>query len=306
MTWTDTNREIDALVSLMDEPNDEVYDEIRRKIIGHGIEALPHLEEAWLHTFSGIHSKRLEMTIEEIKYHNLISLVLQWLDDSTRAPSDLIHLIAAYINENYQRDELQTWIDGIHRDCWLELNESLTALEKVKVLNHVFYQVHQLSALLPHEQTFEGFFFDFVRNNKAGNPMVMGILYMSIAQRLNLRMSGVNLPDQFVLAYLDNTEEFASTNQNENTQPHIHFYINPANQGAVFTKNEISAYLKHLDLEKSAHFYQPCSRKTMAANYLMEVHLGLREENRNTKAEYLLSLVKLLGETSRELGGFRS
>ncbi len=305
MSLTDSNREIDALVSLMDEPNDEVYDEIRKKIIGHGVEAIPHLEEAWLHTFSGTHSKRLESTIEEIKFHNTISLVLHWLDDRTLAPSELIHHIASYVNAHYQRDELQVWIEGVYRDCWLELNESLTALEKVKVLNHVIYQVHQLSSFLPHEQTLEGYFFDFLRNNKTGNPLVTGILYMSIAQRLNLRVSGIQLPHQFVLAYLDDDDRYDPANPKEAVQPHILFYINPANEGAVFTKNEISAYLKHLGLEKSAHFYEPCSRKTMAINYLTEVQEKLKEENRNTKAAYLQNLIQLLGETSAESGGFR-
>jgi len=297
MAWTENNREIDALVSLMDEPNDEIFAEIRTKVISHGTKAIPILEEAWLHTFSGLHSKRLELAIEEIKFHETISEIFNWLDDKTSELTKLIHVISSYLNEHYNTEDQQKWINQLYRDCWLELNKSLTALEKIKVINHVFYKVYDFKNFLPDQNQFEGFFFDYMQHNKKGNAMLIGMLYLTIAQRLKLPLSGVNLPNQFVLAYTEKEsieEENISEKVNEKD---ILFYINPSNEGAVFTKREIKGYLKHLEINEKEEHFLPCTRKIMCLRYLSEINDGLIAENRTLKAQYIRSLIQILNET---------
>jgi regulator of sirC expression with transglutaminase-like and TPR domain len=302
MTWTDNHREIDALVSLMDEPNDEIFAEIRTKVISHGSKAIPVLEEAWLHTFSGLHSKRLELAIEEIKFHETVSGVFNWLDDNTSETADLIHIISYYINEHYQTEHQQKWINQLYRDCWLELNKSLTALERIKVINHVFYQVYGLKNFLPDQNQFEAFFFDHMQHHKKGNALLIGLLYLTIAQRLKLPLSGINLPSQFVLAYtssegLDMEAENEKTKQND-----VLFYINPSNEGAIFTKNEIKGYLNHLEISEKAEHFLPCTRRILCLRYLSEIHEGLTHENRTLKAKYIQSLIQILSEAPDQTG----
>lgn len=302
MKSTENNREIDALVSLMDEPNDDIYTEVRKKIISHGTQAIPVLEEAWLHTFNAPHSQRLENTIEEIKFHKTVGDIFDWLDNPMTHPTEFIHIISAYLNEHYQTETQQKWINMIYRDTWLELNESLTALEKVNIMNHVFYKVYKLNNFLPDQNQFEGFFFDFLQHNKKGNALLLGLLYLTIAQKLKLPLSGINLPNQFVLAYLDREEPAVNINKKDLKQEDILFYINPSNLGALFTQKEITGYLKHIGVERKKEHYLPCNRKELCVRFLEEIYDGLIAENRSTKAQYIQSLIQILNQTPDETG----
>ncbi len=56
-------KELDALVSLIDEPNEDMFIEIRKKVLSYGSLAIPVLEEAWVNTLGDHDSKRIESII---------------------------------------------------------------------------------------------------------------------------------------------------------------------------------------------------------------------------------------------------
>ena len=47
MIKVDEIKELDALVSLIDEPNEDMFSQIRNKVLAYGNQAIPVLEEAW-------------------------------------------------------------------------------------------------------------------------------------------------------------------------------------------------------------------------------------------------------------------
>ncbi|RLD83036.1 MAG: hypothetical protein DRJ02_13390, partial [Bacteroidetes bacterium] len=72
--------ELDALISLIDEPDREMYLTIREKISGYGKEAIPRLEEAWLHSENPESAERLEHIIDEIRFNDLYHELKSWAD----------------------------------------------------------------------------------------------------------------------------------------------------------------------------------------------------------------------------------
>ncbi|MBU2553862.1 MAG: transglutaminase-like domain-containing protein [Bacteroidetes bacterium] len=294
MKETENLNQLKALVSLMDEPIDEIFTEIQSKIISFGTEAIPVLQDAWLNTFVTDQSQRLESTIEEIRFNNLTSLILNWLETHDTPSTNLLHIAAEYVNENYDHLLHQKWLDSIHRDCWLEINDDLTPLEKINVLNHIIYQVHEINSFLPNQNQLLGFFPDYIRNTKKGNALAIGFIYLTLAQKLKIPLYGINLPNQFILAFLDKPLINAPEKPLEVVQNNILFYINPSNSGAVFTKREITNYLSHQGIKAAESHYLPCTRKTMARIFFSELHQCLLEENRNTKGTRVLDLIQLI------------
>jgi regulator of sirC expression with transglutaminase-like and TPR domain len=63
---------------------------------------------------------------------------------------------------------------------------------------------------------------------------------------------GVNLPQHFILAYLD--ESLQSEFENG-----ILFYINAFNKGFIFGRRDVDMFLKQLNLKFDKQFYEPCS-----------------------------------------------
>ena len=44
-----------------------------------------------------------------------------------------------------QEEMIQRQLDKMRKDAWLEMNDDLTAMEQVKVLNKIFFDIHGFS-----------------------------------------------------------------------------------------------------------------------------------------------------------------
>jgi regulator of sirC expression with transglutaminase-like and TPR domain len=93
-----------------------------------------------------------------------------------------------------------------------------------------------------------------VLESRKGNPLSRAIIYLTLCQKLNLTVYGVNLPQHFVMVYIDELI-FSSENKEDN----IMFYINPFSKGAIFSKREIDIFLNQLSIEPQKSFFLPCS-----------------------------------------------
>lgn len=51
-------------------------------------------------------------------------------------------LVARYRYPELEEHRIKSKLAAIRQDIWLELNDNLTAFEKVRVFNHILFQVH--------------------------------------------------------------------------------------------------------------------------------------------------------------------
>ena len=125
----------------------------------------------------------------------------------------------------------------LKRNVWLELNEELTALEQVRILNHILYDVEHFTNAKSGQPDPSQALLGEVMSERKGNPLGLGILYLSLAQDLNLPIHGVNLPNHFILCYCDEHHVHHEFNAPDNQTPGgVLFYINPFSQGRSSTK----------------------------------------------------------------------
>lgn len=64
-------KELNALIHLLDDPDEGIYSEIKSKFVSLGPPAIPHLESAWEHTYDIIMQKRIEHIIHFIQFQRL-------------------------------------------------------------------------------------------------------------------------------------------------------------------------------------------------------------------------------------------
>ncbi len=72
------NKELEALMNLLDEPNEDIFQAIRDRIFAHGKEAVPVLESAWENTFDPLIQHRIEDLIHLIQFENLKKEMHEW------------------------------------------------------------------------------------------------------------------------------------------------------------------------------------------------------------------------------------
>jgi len=246
-------KQIQALVKLLDDPDEQIYQQVSEQLKGQGYDVIPKLEKAWEQSFNEKIQNRLENLIQEIQLNSAASNLERWASHGEQNLFEGAFLLAKHQYPELNFEYYHKKLEEIKKDIWLELNENLTALEKVRIINHVFFKVYGFSSNAANFYAPQNNYINHVLETKKGNPITLSILYASLAQKLDIPIYGVNLPKNFIVAYKN---EFA---QKEDPQNQVLFYVNPFNKGAILGKKEIDYFIKQQALKPRKEYYLPCS-----------------------------------------------
>jgi regulator of sirC expression with transglutaminase-like and TPR domain len=253
---------IKALISLLEDTDDEIYSVVSQKLIELGSDIIPRLEKTWETSTNTNLQEHIENIIQEIQFQQIYNELRNW---DLMNGTDLLkgaYIVAKYQYPELKYDAIYETVEKIRNDVWLELNEQLTALEKVKIINQIFYNTHKFSGNFSNYYSPQNYFINHVLETRKGNPVSLGIIYITIAHWLNLPIYGVNLPKNFILAYKD---LYSESNDN------ILFYINPYNKGSVLGKGEIDNFLKQQNIKPDSSYYQPCSNVDIIERLILNI-----------------------------------
>ena len=290
-----TKNEIKALISLLDDHDQEVQEHIQDKLLTLGTEVIPLLEDAWGSSFDAILQERIEEIIHKIQFEVLVDEVNDW---AINASDDLLEgaiLIAKYQYPDLSIDKIEKEIERLKRDAWLELNDNHTALEKVRVLNKVIFGMHNFSGNTINFHAPQNSYINTVLETRKGNPLLLCVIYAVIAKQLDLPIYGVNLPEHFVLAYKNDKKD--AKIKLPGASKDVLFYINPFSKGTVFDKKEIDSFLKKLKIEPKNFFYETCTNVDIIKRLLRNLIFSYDKLGHNEKSKELTHMLKELGKT---------
>ncbi len=287
-------KEIKALISLLDDPDEAVFDQISMKFLSLGQEVIPVLEDAWEYSFDTLIQNRIENIIHQIQFDIIKDSLREWVHPDQQNLLEGTLIIAKYQYPDIDIAKIKKQIDQIKQDVWLELNENLTALEKVKIINHILFDVHNFSGNTSNYHAPQNSYINNVLESKKGNPLLLSIIYTIIAQSLDIPIYGVNLPEHFILCYVD-AEHMGVPSAEGNEGSNVLFYINPFSKGAVFGQKEIEAFLKQLKLEPLPLFYEPCSNLEIIKRLLRNLISSYEKLGYPDKSKELKKLLQTLG-----------
>jgi regulator of sirC expression with transglutaminase-like and TPR domain len=284
------NRELNALVSLIDEPDQSMFDQVRNKIFAYGVDAVPLLEEAWDTTADGDVQKRIETIIHTIQFdHNFHQFNL-WRNTPAQDLLVGFILVAKYQYPELNEKTITDQVGQIIQDVWLEINNNLTPLEKVKIINHIFYDVHGFRGNKRDIQSPQNSYINSVLETRKANPISLSIIYMVVAQSLKIPIYGINLPQNFILAYLnDFVDDYSKV-----TRRQVQFYLNIFNNGAVFTQREVEMFLRQINLEQDDRYFLPCDNVTIIRRVMNNLIFSYENSGNPEKAAELKKLQEAL------------
>lgn len=251
----DRTREIEALLQLIDDPDLEVFATVEDRLLAYGANVIPNLEDLWENTISESVQERIEMIIHRIHFRDLKNEFINW----TAGECELLY--GALLVAKYQYPDLQTVtalqeIERIRRNIWLEMNSYMTPIEQVKIVESILYNYYKMrGGEIAYDQPNE-FMLHKVIESKKGNAITNGIIYLLMAELLDLPVKAINLPRQFVLGWFSHQALFGDNLSPDNAADQIAFFIDP-NSGAAFSKKDIELYLKRINLPVVASYFKP-------------------------------------------------
>jgi hypothetical protein len=285
------NKEISALLRLIDDPDDEVFDTVAEKLLHYGREIIPNLEQLWEVTIDESVQERIEHLIHRVHYQDLQQEFYEW---SHSKQPELLRgaiLVAKYQFPELNIPTILSQFDKIRRNIWLELNNYLTPLEQVNVFNSILYNYYKLQGHELTEREPKYFFINQVLESKQGNAFSIGVLYLALCELLDIHIFAVDLPRQFVFAYIDTLHNFFSPDD-EGVQQ-IQFYIDPTN-GMVYTQKDVNAYLRKINANDRDQYFVPLLATRVIYRMLEELSLCYRYRREEQKAEEIQELMRIV------------
>jgi regulator of sirC expression with transglutaminase-like and TPR domain len=274
-------KELKALVSLLDDNDEQVVSHVEDKIRSLGKEIIPFLEQEWENNFNPLVQQKIEGLIHDLQYELLKQRVMEWYESKDQDLLTGLWLIATYQYPDLEQQTLAQELEQIYYEAWLEFKPDLYPFDQVKILNGVLFNKLKFSANTKNFHSPGNSMINIVLETRKGNPISLCVIYMMVAQKLKLPVYGVNLPNLFVLIYKDE----AST-----------FYINAFNKGLIFSRQDIENYIHELRLPPQPSFFEPCSNLEIIRRVLRNLIMSFDKMGEHDKAEEVKELLLIIAD----------
>lgn len=286
-------REINALLRLLEDPDQSVYHSVSERILHYGNDILPKLESSWQICHDPLAMVRIETIMRQLHFNNVSNQFSEWFRGKKPELLQGALLLGQFFQQNTDDDSLRKLIKSMHQSCWLELNDYLTPLEQVNVINSIFYSNYKFNGLNSEHLEAIHFNMHHVADSRNGNVYSLGIIYQILCEMLDVPVYMVQLPRHTLLAYFNHEFEYPDITQS--ARPKIQFYID-ANSGILYSQNDVDAYIKKYKFNIEPHHFNPLSNTeiiTYSLQALQTVYEETDYEEKSREVEELLRAIKL-------------
>lgn len=275
------DKELKALVSLLDDEDDEVVAHVEDQIKSIGNQIIPFLEQEWENNFNPGIQRKIEDIIHNLQFDNLKDKLKDWKDSGGTNLLEGAWLVATYQYPDLELEYISKEIDQLYYDCWMNFQSELHPFDQVKTLNNVFFHKYRFSANTKNFHSPGNSMINVVLETKKGNPISLCIIYMLVAQKLDMPVYGVNLPNLFILTY--KTEE-------------LQFYINAFNKGLIFSRSDIDNYIAQLRVNADDIFFEPCSNIDVVKRILRNLIVSFEKVSEHQKSDEVKQLLNAIDD----------
>lgn len=285
----ENGKEINALVKLLDDPDQEVFEHVEGKLLEYGNEVVDFLENTWEHSLDALLQQRIENIVHKIQFNSVKEDLNLWYQSGAFDLMQGALVINRYQYPDLNEEKIVLQLEEIKREIWLGLQYEMSSIEKVKLINHIFYNVYGFGGNTKNHLDPQNSFISQVMESKKGNQISLAIIYSTLAQKLDIPVYGVNLPQHFILGYIDESKR--------EEHEFVLFYINAFNKGAIFGKHDVDQFLRQLNLDPQPGFYAPCSNVEIIRRVIRNLISAYENAGSTEKVEELKQLQEILVNT---------
>ena len=287
------NRKLDALIDLLDDPDLTVFELVQKELLKETDEIIPFLEQKWESSLDGNCQERIENIIQNLQFKETARLLEKWLNSDS---NDRDLLTGFLIIDRFQYPDLNPLnirlkLENIRKKIWLELNNSLTLLEKITILNHFLFNLNEFSINFKNIHSPQNCFLNQLLDTKKGNPVSVSIFYTIIARLLDLPVQFIDFPKNPLVAVVD--AKLARKVHGIGIKSDVLFYINPSNKGSITSIKEIEYHLKTNNYLPLHHYTEPKSDVLFIKLLVESLKLSYQSVNfmdKKNRVEQLLQL----------------
>lgn len=273
------DREIKALISLLDDQDVQVSEHVENKIRLLGKSAIPFLEQAWESSMDPVVQRRIENLVHELQTMVLRERLTEWYGSEERDLLTGMWIVATIQYPDIELEKIRQSIEQLYFGVWPEVPADATAQDRIRTVNNFLFTKLRYGANTRNFHSPGNSMINIVMDTRRGNPITLCVIYLLVARKLKLPVYGVNLPNMFMLLYRDGANEF---------------YINAFNRGLVFTRKDLENYIQELHLNPRKEFFEPCSNEDIIRRALRNLIVAFDKIGEHARAEEIKELLLLI------------
>jgi regulator of sirC expression with transglutaminase-like and TPR domain len=284
---------LDALINLLDDPDNSVFELVEKELLKESNDIIPMLEKKWETSFDTNYQERIENLIQGLQFKETYNKLKTWINSGFNE-RDLF--TGFWIVDQFQYPDLNQLnikfkVENIRKKIWLELNNSLTLLEKTTILNHFLFNIKGFAINLSNKNSSQNCFLSQLLDSKKGNSVSLSIFYTILARQLELPAYFIDFPKNPLIAIVE--PELARKVHGKSAGSDVLFYINPSHKGAITSIKEIEYHLQKNDFLPLHDYTQPKSDILFIQRLLESLEESYKSLGMIEKQEQIQQLLQL-------------
>lgn len=271
-----------ALISLLGDDDQSVYQSVRAKIISYGPEVVDWLKPYALSSDPVFRRRTQEIVTQFMKQFaddNFLAFCLTESADLNLEKGAWMLAKTKYPHINFAGYE--ALLVAYAADLTEKIDGRSEADQIFNIFNEYFFDVLGFKG---NEQNYydpENSYLNRVIDRKMGNPISLCLVYLLLAKRLHLPVTGIGLPGHFICRYQSSSEEY---------------YIDVFNRGKLWTKANCIQYLIFRNYNLQDEYLAPVNTRRMLSRIcgnLHQIYQQLENIDESTRLQrYMVALSK--------------
>lgn len=284
-----------ALINLLDDPDNLVYEIVEKELLKENHTIIPALEKKWENSYDETCQERIENLIQDLQFKKTKSLLKQWVQSPEKDLLEGFLTLDKFQYPDVNQMGIYQKVEKIKNTVWLELNNSLTLLEKTTILNHFLFNIHGFSINHNNIHSPQNCYLNQLLDTKKGNPVSLSLFYTILARQLGLPAYFTDFPKNPLVAIVDG--DLARRIHGKNSTSDVLFYINPSNKGSIASRKEVDYHLTKNNYSPSEKFAEPQSDKLFLRRLLESLRDAFHQVGFPEKQARTEELLKLFSKT---------
>jgi regulator of sirC expression with transglutaminase-like and TPR domain len=271
-----------ALLLLLADEDPQIYRAVRQRILAEGDSVIEWVEPA---TRSNDPVQRRRAT-EIVRHINMRHADDRFLAFCLNSGEDLDLEEGIFLLAQTQFPEINiagytAILDDYAADIRVRLDYGSAASQMIAGINEYLFKTQAFHGNEENYYEPENSYLNKVIDRRKGNPISLCLIYLCVARRLHLPITGIGMPGHFLCRYQTPTEEL---------------FIDAFNNGKILTKGDCVKYLLHTrDGFKEAYLSPITTRRTLL-RVCSNLHQIYSQQNRKDDIarfqRYIVALAK--------------
>jgi len=290
------NSKLKALINLLDDPDNTVYESVEKELLKEDMQIIPALEEKWENSYDENCQNRIENIILNIHFKKTKTRLKNWIRSKKNDLFKGFICIDRFQYPDLNLLNVKYKMEQIKKSVWLEFKDSLTLIEKITILNHFFYNINGFSINHNNLKSPQNCYLNQLLDTKTGNAVSLAILYTILARELGIPAMLTDFPKNPLIAIVDS--KIAKKVYGSYSRSDVIFYINPAHKGSITSRKEIDYYLKNNKYFPADSFAEPASDLLFIRRLLESLRDSFYSAGFIEKSTKISEMIKLFNQVT--------